>query len=403
MELDKEAIAEFLSLGYVLGDRTFIKGKKKKIEIDIPKLEVFDADISDVEDALKKSIEAVTKGKDRIGVLLSGGKDARLLIALVNSLGLDVTGVNVGDKRNRDEEKIAAKVAKALGVPFKFVNIPDDISPSIVSEIGSVSDGLISFSGCSPIYLIRDDLAKDFDIVLAGTLMTEVMDTCEYRWYDSKNPLDVMKRKHLKGSKLLVPEYAKKVEENFLSAFRDKSLEEIILETEYKNRSTAFVVLNQLMDVVVDTPVRDKDVVSSVFSLPLEQRINGRLATDIMKKSFPSLAAIPMSKTRFPLFFPWWLHYGTYQIKDRVSYYKRGKKIWNGEPRTNKMGMWDQGYVYKYKIGDYVKESISSLDFDILDKDFIKDVLEKHFAEEADKSGYIPRLLTLKHWLDNNN
>jgi hypothetical protein len=206
----------------------------------------------------------------------------------------------------------------------------------------------------------------------------------------------------MKGSKVLIPEYAKKVEEHFTSRFQDKSLEQIILETEYKNRSTYMKALNSFMDIPFVAPVADKDVISATFSLPIKQRMDGRLVTSILKKSYPDLAQIPMSKTRFPLFFPWWIHYGTYQLKERIAYFKRGKKIWNGEPRTNKMGMWDQGYMYKYKIGDYVKHELESLDLDILNKEFIQKILQKHFSETTDQSAYIPRLLTLKTWLDKN-
>jgi asparagine synthetase B (glutamine-hydrolysing) len=402
MELNKDAIAEFLSLGYILGDYTFRKGEKNKNIIDIPEIKTFNATISDVGEALKKSISTSVKDKEKVAVLLSGGKDARLLVGLAHSLGIDVSAVNIGDKRNRSEEKVAYQVAKALNIPFKVVHIPEEISPTFISEIVEQTDGLISFTGVTPTYFIRNELSKDFDILLTGNLMTEIMDTCEYRWYDSKDPVEVMKRKHMKGNKVLIPEYAKKVEEHFMATFKDKSLEQIILETEFRNRSLYMKTLNKLMDIPFVAPVADKDVISATFSLPLKQRMNGKLATSILKKSYPSLVAIPMSKTRFPLFFPWWLHYGTYTMKDRIGYFRSGKKIWNGEPRTNKMGMWDQGYVYKYKIGDYVKHELESLDLDIINEAFVKEILQKHFSETADQSGYIPRLLTLKNWLDKN-
>ena len=70
MELNKEAIAEFLSLGYALDDQTFRKGEETKLKVDIPDIEIFDATISDVENALKESISKSTKGYDKIGVLL---------------------------------------------------------------------------------------------------------------------------------------------------------------------------------------------------------------------------------------------------------------------------------------------------------------------------------------------
>jgi len=403
MELNREAIAEFLSLGYALDDQTFRLGEETKLKVVIPDIRTYDSTLSDVENTLKESISKSTKGKDKIGVLLSGGKDARLLIGLANSLDLNVTAVTVGDKNNRDEEFAASNVAKSLNIPFQTIRIPDDIKPNLVDEIGKVTDGLISFSSVAPTYLIRKELSDNFDMVLSGNLMTEIMDTCEYRWYDSKNPSEVMKRKHLKGSKVLKNDYAKNVEDSFISKYEDNTLEEIILDTEFKNRSRGVLTINKLMNIPLIAPAADKEVISATFSLPLENRINGRLVTEILKKSYPDLAKIRSSKTLLPLFFPWWIHYGTHHIKDKIFYFQKGKRIWAGSPRSNKMGMWDQGYVYKYKIGEYVKSSLGSFDFDIINKDFVTKVLENHFAETVDNSGYIPRLLTLKNWLDKNN
>jgi asparagine synthetase B (glutamine-hydrolysing) len=403
MELDKEAIAEFLLLNYVLGDHSFVKGKKAKIPIKKPKPKLYDnATSEDVETALKNSIQKATKNKDKIGVLLSGGKDARLLLALTNSLKLDPTAITVGDVDNRYEEKTAKKVTKTLKVPHKIVRIPDVISPNIVSELGEVLDGSISFSGSAPVYLIKDELSDDFDLVLSGNLMTEIMDTCEFRWYDSKNAFEVMKRKHFQGGRLLKEKYRDIAKENFISRYKDKSLEEIILDTEFKNRSRAIIALNKLVDFSVATPAADNEVINATFSLPVEERMNGRLAVDIMKHSYPELRQIKSPKTSYPLYFPWWIHYGMYRVKERYHYYTNGGKIWAGKPRFYKMGMWDQGFVYKYKLGDYVKESLENFDFEMINHDFVKQVLHDHFAEKKDGSFCIPRLLTLKDWLDRN-
>jgi len=403
MELDREAIAEFLLLNYILGDRSFVKGKKTKIPIKIPKLKLYDnASSEDVENALTNSIQKATKNKEKIGVFLSGGKDARLLLALANSLQLDVTAITVGDIDNRDEEKTALKVTKTLKVPHKIVRLPDVISPNIVSEIGKVVDGSTQFSGAAPTYLIKDELSEDFDLILSGNLMTEIMDTCEFRWYDSKNPLEVMKRKHFQGGELLKKKYQDIAKENFISRYKDKSLEEIILDTEFKDRSRAMIAINKLVDFSVAAPAADSDVINATFSLPVEERINGRLVADILKNSYPDLLRIRPSKTIFPLYFPWWIHYGIHRVRERYYYFKNGSKIWAGKPRFYKMGMWDQGFFYRYKIWDYVKESLETFDFDMIDRDFVKQVLHDHFSEKKDGSRYIPRLLTLKDWLDRN-
>ena len=57
MNFNEDAITEFLTMQYVLGDHTFREGEKSKRPVDVPKYKLHDnAKTSDVEDALKKSI-----------------------------------------------------------------------------------------------------------------------------------------------------------------------------------------------------------------------------------------------------------------------------------------------------------------------------------------------------------
>lgn len=403
MQLDKESISEFLLLGYVLGDKSFIKGEKAKTKVAIPKFaKKENTTINDVENALKNSIEKKTKNKKRVGVLLSGGKDARLLLSLAKSLDLNVSAVTVGDSDNRAEEKAAAGVTKALKVDHKLVKIPENVSPDIVSEIGRHTDGLVPFSGITPVYLIRDKLCKDFDVILSGNLMTEIMDTCELRWYDSKNPVEVMERKHFQGGFLLKDDYLSIAKYNFRSRFKDKSLEEIILEVEYKPRMRGITALNNL-GIPIELPAADVEVISSTFSLPVKKRMNGRLAMSILKKSYPLVACVKSPKTCFPLTYPWWIHYGTQTIKEKIYYFKQGNKIWNGKPRHYKMGMWDQGFFFRYTIGDYVKQTLECFEFDMIKPGAVKQILDNHFSEKKDETTYLSKLVTLKNWLDNNS
>lgn len=403
MDLNEDAIAECLLLKYVLGDHTFRKGEKVKRLLDVPKFEVYEgATVSDVENALKKSIQKITEGKEKVGIFLSGGKDSRLLLALANSLKIDVTAVTISDRIGRIEDAVASKVAKTLKIPHKILRIPNTFSPDIISEIVDITDGLIPFSGLLPLYLLKEELSEKFDIILSGDLMSEIMDMCEYRWYESKDPIKVMKRKHFIGKNLLKKEYADMVEEKFISMYKDKSLEEIILDTEIRNRRIRVMETLSRIGGKVATPVLDSDLISSVFSLPFEQRINGCLVKAILKKSYPELMKIRCTRSIFPLFFPWWAHEGFRRIRDNISFIKNGFKLWAGEPRYNKLGMWDTGFHFKYTIGDYIKETIETLDLEMIDRESIKQLLQKHFSEQKDCSGNIEQLPIIKIWIDKN-
>lgn len=405
MDLNEDAITEFLTLQYVLGDHTFRKGEKAKRPHDVPKFEVYDgAKISDVEDALKESIQKATKAKKKIGFLLSGGKDSRLLLALAKSLDLDLTALSITDREDRSELAVANQVAEALNVPHEILKLPDSFSPDVILEIVKLTDGLVSFIGYIPMYLLKDKLSN-FDAVLTGDLVTEIMDMGEYRWYESKDPIKVLKRKHFGAGRILLKEkYLKKVEDKFVSRYKDKTLEEIVIDTEIRNRRIRGLEVMKKMGVPIVAPVLDGKVISATYSLPFEHRIHGRLATSILKKSYPELASIRTTRSMFPLYFPWWVHFGIQKVKNDVDFMKKGSKLWNGEPRSAKLGMFDAGYQLKYTLGDYIQETFEK---DVAVQDMIKpgiakELISTHFSEKKDYDSFIATLLNVKVWMDLN-
>lgn len=114
MKVNDNAVAEFLTLGFVLGDDTFREGEKAERKVDVPEFETNrNSSISYVEESLKMSIENAVRGKENIAIHLSGGKDTRLIVTLAHSLGIDFTAVTYGEKGSVDIE-IAKKVANEM-------------------------------------------------------------------------------------------------------------------------------------------------------------------------------------------------------------------------------------------------------------------------------------------------
>ncbi len=122
MEINDNAVAEFLTLGFVLGDDTFREGEKAERIVDVPEFETNrNSSVSDVEESLKVSIENAVRGKENVAIQLSGGKDTRLIVTLAHSLGIDFTAVTYGEKGSVDIE-IAKKVAKKMRVQHRIHN-----------------------------------------------------------------------------------------------------------------------------------------------------------------------------------------------------------------------------------------------------------------------------------------
>ena len=100
--------------------------------------------------------------------------------------------------------------------------------------------------------------------------------------------------------------------------------------------------------------------------------------------------------------YPWWVHYGTQTIREKVYYFRQGSKIWNGKPRSYRMGMWDQGFFFRYTIGDYVKQTLEDFEFEMIKPGAVKQILDNHFSEKKDETSYLSKLVNLKNWLDSN-
>lgn len=182
MKINYDAVAEFLTLGFVLGDDTFREGEKAERIVDVPEFETNrNSSIADVEESLKVSIENAVRGKENVAIQLSWGKDTRLIVTLAHSLGIDFTAVTHGEKGSVDIE-IAKKVANEMQVQHKVYEItPNDFSVDNIYEVVKGTDGLVSFTSFAGGYQSDKKTFSGFDVVLAGSLMSEIMDTWDLK------------------------------------------------------------------------------------------------------------------------------------------------------------------------------------------------------------------------------
>ena len=214
MNVNDNAVAEFLTLGFVLGDNTFREGEKAERIVDVPEFETNrNSSVADVEESLKVSIENAVRGKENVAIHLSGGKDTRLIVTLAHSLGLDFTAVTSGEKGCVDIE-IAKKVAKKVQVPHRI---------------------------------------------------SEIMDTWDFKKYP-KDPLEAMK-KRWGYLPIVKAEYQRYIDDKLKDMYGGKSLEDILGDTTIKNlflRSLGFYIARGINICPV---VLDKEVLSNIGRL----------------------------------------------------------------------------------------------------------------------------------------
>lgn len=142
---DPEGIADLLTLGYLTGTRTLLRGVTildpgevttvRDGEVECSRYwdwtyahdEV--TSISDSADqlheALRGSVDLATRSGNRMIINLSGGKDSRLLCCHARALGRNFTSLNYGHP-GCDDVRFAVRAARALDIPLTQHPFPDD-------------------------------------------------------------------------------------------------------------------------------------------------------------------------------------------------------------------------------------------------------------------------------------
>ena len=248
------------------------------------------------------------------------------------------------------------------------------------------TEGLISFQSLLFEHIFNKKLANDFDVVLSGRLMSEIMETWDFKKYP-KNPLEAMK-KRLGYLPIIKEEYVDTIEKKLNDLYKEKSLEEIMLDTIVKNVYLRHIEATRKY-VNIFPVVIDREVLSSIYSLPLEKRRNCYLAKKIIKRNNPKLLYIPYSYSGYmiPLAFPYIIHQGLRLI------HTRGKKKFFGQS--------DVAYHIRYTLKNFVESKINALNIDLINRDMVNKLLKEHLSGKQYHTDAICRLVTLRIRLEN--
>jgi asparagine synthase (glutamine-hydrolysing) len=116
-------------------------------------------------EALTRAAARRTADPVRHGILLSGGLDARLVLAAARKAGRTPPCLTAGSFRNA-EVGLAEAAARAAGAPFRFLENPPSRLLDAFDGATRVSDGL--FTAPVNLYGLLPGIARDRDVVLSG-------------------------------------------------------------------------------------------------------------------------------------------------------------------------------------------------------------------------------------------
>lgn len=182
-KLDSLAVAEFFTFQRVLGTKTYyedikilspasiLKYRNGKIsfekywEINYQEYSNKSEEyyIEALADALKEAVKRRTNDNLRYGTLLSGGLDARGILAASDN---PITAFTLGDFENR-EVKIAKKISESKGCKHIYLQRGFDYYPDIVEKAVELGDGMFTFQHAHFTGYIKK-IQMESDIVLHG-------------------------------------------------------------------------------------------------------------------------------------------------------------------------------------------------------------------------------------------
>jgi len=320
MRVDEDAAEQFLDVGYMLGDRTWLKGctllppaavwsldaasgtTKVRQYWDLNMIEPQPQALREHEAAatcaalFRQAVARRCRVDDCLTVTLSGGLDSRAVLAAARECGAKVTAVTFG-RRESPDVRIAAQVARTSGVRHRIVEIgPQNwLQPRIAGVWRTGGEfPILDMHGVEAL----DVLAREGVVNLHGLAGDTTLRGMHLQPRALDGPVGILDVCRVTGghASILMPAVE--------ASSRDRKTDYFYL----RNRIRRFTALGPalLEGTTVDRkPFIDRALLDFVYSLPDALRLHGKLYRTMLLYAFPELyRSIPWQKTGVPLGWP---------------------------------------------------------------------------------------------------
>lgn len=376
-----ESVIEYLTIGHSYDP--FIFKHLKELKFERQK----DVNLEMIKQAFENYFNKYN-GK-RVGVMLSAGKDSRLLVEICCKLGIDTTGLTVGYREDMRENLIAERVCSKLGISHIFLPISRKVySWDNMKKAMGYARGDISVSPSFG-FAHDENILKLFDVVFDGSYVTDTLR--EDRFYRG-SPMDRIM------SVITQDDIVKKQDRNYISdrligMYSGLSLEEVaamyINNTFLKLADTTKDLFN------FECPVFDNSLLNILWSIPERDNV-----LRLLKRYYPKTFNIPGLRSIFPIGYPWQLHYGYRAFRNVFYNFKNG--IDGGSLSFGDSGAWC-GYenIYHNWFCDILKEHLDMLEkISFLDMKRIREKISQPNNRKHVVS--FRRLINLVLWMEQN-
>ena len=356
ISVSQKSIAEFLTFGYMLGDRTLLSSVRLLppagiLEYNIPShdvrvssywklsehLEPLTGSDSNILDAITYSFcQGVQKQLDKdqeVGVSLSGGMDSRTLMSVIDPKEYPVKAITVAIPGSY-EEGLAKNIARVTGCKHTFYESGDRLLTSntvmeLTREAIALTDGMRGASySIITVYTAKKLREYGFDIVMTGHAGELAKLDMAYNFSlrgnlpQQWNPTTFLEWSFGRMTKSSLGNID--IKEMFKGEFYDvindvprDNLKRVLAEIDPAlpvEQKTSYLFLNELFRkrafyamaiqrayAVVRLPFLDDDFIEQVIRTPLRLRKNHNIHRSIIQRYNPKLLDIPLTDTRMRL------------------------------------------------------------------------------------------------------
>jgi asparagine synthase (glutamine-hydrolysing) len=383
--IDREAVSDFISYSYILGDKTLLTDIKSLPSASLLKYNYEEQDISiqkywkpvykpkkgkiddfadEAYDLLSTSVTDKLPSKTSIISPISGGLDSRLILGILKNLPIQyqLNAVTYG-QRFSDEYKYGKKVCRSLNVQnHMLIDMNASSLIKLYKYAAWFSEGMIPISNCHlllfPLFVsIKNDYL--FNGIYGGpsnycALYYSKRNFPMNNLTDDEKAMDIANVMALPAqilSGMFSGPVMKDVEKNVINNIKSEFTKFKCVSDEYCFQRDAFFIENRMRRFINQSslhrffweeqlPLTSYALYSFYLQTPAEMLVERELLKNILIRKFPKLASIPDANTGYNLF-------------------KKSTSFSNAFKKFGKTVSWYSARLSKGKISMYDKSTYS--------------------------------------------
>lgn len=344
--VDKIAIAQFLTFDHMLGNRTLLEDvhllpqasvvvvQEDRVVMDQYWAPVYPTNYTLCAEEewmegliyqLKRAVERQAGDDQAAGLLLSGGLDSRMLLAILHEkYAPGKFSTFTFGLPGSDDARYAAESAKIAGIQHRFLEMPPDWLLKLADKSVRLTDGLGNIVNMHAIATLEEEtntarvLFKGF---LGDAMMGFAQRQQHWATYDDATRIQAHWQVHRDQGVITFdrPEHKKIFSQDFQTEIGDAVIESYRqgmdesgtmmlsdqrLVFDFRQRVPRMTINGVEVArsrAVVRLPFADNDLVDFVITIPPGLRYDRRLMRNTFMRYYPELAKIPLTDTGLPM------------------------------------------------------------------------------------------------------